>query len=91
MLGTSDKTSKISKTGFTKIGHIAVSKPQCIGLPSKKVVTNFKVGNFFSYPCLGFFNQNHPNRLLSKGMSNIYLKVTIETFSKLPFSGFKKI
>ena len=30
------------------------------------------------------------NRLLSKEMSNIYLKVTIETFSKLGFSGFKK-
>ena len=30
------------------------------------------------------------NRLLSKGMSNIYLKVTFETFSKLRFSGFKK-
>ena len=30
------------------------------------------------------------NRLLIKGMSNIYLKVTIETFSKLRFSGFKK-
>ena len=30
------------------------------------------------------------NRSLSKGMSNIYLKVTIETFSKLRFSGFKK-
>ena len=30
------------------------------------------------------------NRLLSKGMPNIYLKVTIETFSKLRFSGFKK-
>ena len=30
------------------------------------------------------------NRLFSKGMSNIYLKVTIETFSKLWFSGFKK-
>ena len=29
------------------------------------------------------------NRLLSKGMSNIYLNVTIETFSKLEFSGFK--
>ena len=28
--------------------------------------------------------------LLSKGMSNTYLKVTIETFSKLRFSGFKK-
>ena len=30
------------------------------------------------------------NRLLSKEMSNIYLRVTIEAFSKLPFSGFKK-
>ena len=30
------------------------------------------------------------NRLLTKGISNIYLKVTIETFSKLQFSGFKK-
>ena len=31
------------------------------------------------------------NMLLSKGMSNIYLKVITETFSKLRFSGFKKI
>ena len=31
------------------------------------------------------------NRLLSKGISNIYLKVTIETFSKLRFSGFKNL
>ena len=30
------------------------------------------------------------NRLLSKGMSSIYVKVTIDTFSKLGFSGFKK-
>ena len=30
------------------------------------------------------------NRLLRKGMSNIYLKVTIETLSKLRFSGIKK-
>ena len=29
------------------------------------------------------------DRLLSKGMSNVYLKVTIETLSKLRFS-FKK-
>ena len=28
--------------------------------------------------------------LVSKGMSNIYLKVITETFSKLRFSGFKK-
>ena len=45
-----------------------------------------------------FFNSNKEtnwlrkeiNRLLRKGMSNIYLKVSIETFSKLRFSGFKK-
>ena len=30
------------------------------------------------------------NRLFSKGITNIYLKVTIETLSKLRFSGFKK-
>ena len=30
------------------------------------------------------------NRLLSKRMSNIFLQVTIEMFSKLRFSGFKK-
>ena len=31
------------------------------------------------------------NRLLSKGMLNIYLKVTLETFSKLQFHGFKNL
>ena len=31
------------------------------------------------------------SRLLSKGMSNIDLKVTFQRFSKLPFSGFKKL
>ena len=30
------------------------------------------------------------NKLLNKGMSNIYLKVTTEMFSKLRFSRFKK-
>ena len=29
------------------------------------------------------------SRLLNKGMSNIYLKFTIDTFSELWFSGFK--
>ena len=29
------------------------------------------------------------NRILHKGMSNIYLQVTIETFPKLRFFGFK--
>ena len=31
------------------------------------------------------------NTLLGKGMSNVYLKVTIETFSKLPYSGLKNV
>ena len=31
------------------------------------------------------------SRLLSKGMSNIDLKVTFQRFSKLPFSGFQKL
>ena len=31
------------------------------------------------------------NRLLSKGMSNIYLKVTIETFSNFHFLGLKNL
>ena len=31
------------------------------------------------------------NRLLSKGISNIYLNVTTETFSKLRFSRLKKV
>ena len=29
-------------------------------------------------------------RLLRKGMSNIYLKIAIERFSKLRFSGFEE-
>ena len=36
MLGTNEQTAKISKTGFAKIGHIAVSKPQWVGFSSKK-------------------------------------------------------
>ena len=31
------------------------------------------------------------NRLLSKGMSNIYLKVTVETFSKFGCLGLKNL
>ena len=36
MLGTSKKITKISKTGFAKIGHTAVSHPQSVGFSSKK-------------------------------------------------------
>ena len=39
-----------------------------------------------------FFNSiKEINRLLSKGMSNIYLKVTIETFSKLRLLKVKEV
>ena len=36
MLGTSEQTAKISKAGFTEIGHTAVSKPQWVGFSNKK-------------------------------------------------------
>ena len=62
MLGTSEQTANISKTGFAKFGHTAVSKPQWVRLSSKKTgCDKLKVGKtFFSYPCLGFFHRNHP-------------------------------
>ena len=63
MLGISEQNAKMYKTGFAKIGHTAVSKPQLVGFQVKKlVVSNLKVGEkiLFSYPCLGFFHQNHP-------------------------------
>ena len=41
------------------------------------------------YPCHTVLSKEI-NRLLSEGMSNVYLKITIEMFSKLRFSGFKK-
>ena len=31
------------------------------------------------------------NRLLSKGMSNIYLKVTVKTYSKFDFLGLQNL
>ena len=37
MLGTSEQAAKISKICFTKIGHIAVSKPYWVGFSSKKI------------------------------------------------------
>ena len=62
MLGTSEQAATISKTGFAKIGHTAVSKPQWVGFSNKKTgcdkFESWKKKN--SYPCLGFFHQNHP-------------------------------
>ena len=65
MQGTSEQTAKISKTGFAKIGHTAVSKPQWFGFSSKKTGCD-KFESWekkFSHPCLGFFHQNHPHGL----------------------------
>ena len=44
MLGTSEQTAKISKTGFTKFEHTAVSKPQWgwVFQVKKLVMTNFE-------------------------------------------------
>ena len=42
------------------------------------------------YPCHTVLSKEI-NRLLSEGMSNVYLKITIEMFSKLRFSGLKNL
>ena len=36
MLGTSEQTAKIAKTGFAEIGHATVSKPNGYGFQLKK-------------------------------------------------------
>ena len=61
MLGTSEQTANISKTGFAKLGTAQFPSLNRLGLrPKKMVVTNLKVGKkIFSYLCLRFFHQNH--------------------------------
>ena len=73
MLGTSERNAKIPKIGFAKIGQTAVSKPQWVGFSSKKAGCD-KFESWekkFSYPCLGFFHQNHPNILILLNLSNV--------------------
>ena len=62
MLGVSEQTAKISKTGFAKIWHITVSKVQWVWFSSKKTgCDKFESWKkIFSRPCYGFFHQNHP-------------------------------
>ena len=71
MLGTSEQTAKISKTGFAKIGHTVVSKPHWVGFSSKKwVVTNLKVEKKnFHILAWAFFHQNHP--MDTQGISGV--------------------
>ena len=61
MLGTSEQTVKISKTGFAKVGHTAVSKPQWVGFSSKKTgcdkFETWKKNVFISL--LGPFSPDH--------------------------------
>ena len=49
MLGTSEQTSKISKTGFAKIGHTAISKPQWVGFSSKKTCCRVRLKGYLRY------------------------------------------
>ena len=62
MLGTSEQTAKVSKTGFTKIGHTAVSKPQWIGFSNKKTgCDKFEsLIYFFFISLLGLFSPEPP-------------------------------
>ena len=72
MLGTSEQTAKISKTGFAIIGHTAVSKPHWVGLSSKKTgCDKFESwNNFFFMSLLGLFSLEPP--IYSK---NLYLPI----------------
>ena len=63
MIGTSEQILKISKTGFAKIGHTAVSKPQWVGFSSKKTGCDNKVGKknfFFHILAWAFFTRTTP-------------------------------
>ena len=62
MLGTSEQTANISKTGFAKIGHTAVSKPQCVKFLTKKTgCDKFEsLKNNFSQSLLGLFSPEPP-------------------------------
>ena len=61
-LGTSKQTAKISKTGFEKIGHDALSKPQWVGFSSEKTDCD-KIESliiFFPISLLGLFSPEPP-------------------------------
>ena len=62
MLGTSEQIAKISKLVSQKLGTHQFPSPNGLGFQVKKLVLiNLKVGKKkFSYPCLGFYHQNHP-------------------------------
>ena len=61
MLGTSEQTAKVSKTGFAKIWYTAVSKPQWVGFSSKKTgcdkFESWKKTFFFHILAWAFFTR----------------------------------
>ena len=66
------------------------SKKKQVHKQRKEIHRLLSEGKFFNSITETNRLRKDTNRLLSKGMSNFYLKVTIATFSKLRFSGFKK-
>ena len=76
MLGTSEQTAKVSKTGFTKIGHTAVSKPQWIGFSNKKTgCDKFESLIFFFFHILAWAFSTR-----TTGMPNFSCPVTFECY-----------
>ena len=57
-----NKVQKYLKLVLQKLGTLQFPSPSGFGFQVQKLImTNLKVGkNFFPYPCLGFFHQNHP-------------------------------
>ena len=72
---------------MTFVMSVPIPRFQCRGL---QMAINKLLSNIFNSIKEINWLRKEINRLSRKGMSNICLKVTIETSSKLRFSGFKK-
>ena len=75
ILGTSEQTAQISKTGFAKIEHTAVSKSHCIRFSSTKTdydkFESWKI--LFSISLPGLFSPEPPKRIAVANCDTIFI------------------
>ena len=95
----SEQTAKISKTGFSKIGHTAISKPQWVGFSSTKTdYDKFESWKkIFSISLFGLFSTEPPKYFSAtrknsfyRGVSTSvnYVSTTRKVVSQVNFDGF---